>query len=44
MEDLEMGRIPTVLTSFVMFTHLAVEATKFTDKFGDAPKRKKDDE
>ena len=44
MEEIELGRIPTVLASFVLFMHLATEATKFTDKFGDAPKRKKDDE
>lgn len=42
--DTELGRIPSVLISFVLFMHYATEATKFTDKLSNAPKRKKGNE
>lgn len=44
MENIELGRVPTALVSFVLFMHFAIEATRFTSKFTDAPKRNKDDE
>lgn len=42
-EELEMGRVPSMLTAFVMFMHYATEATKFTDKLQNAPKRNNGD-
>jgi hypothetical protein len=42
LEEMEIGKLPSTLVSFVMFTRFATVARGYTSKLRDAPKRKKE--